>query len=324
MSNILRWGLLSTAHINRVIIPQLKKSKKNQLLAVASREIERASQYAKEWEISKAYGSYEDLLADPEIDVIYNSLPNGLHAEWTVKALQAGKHVLCEKPIATSLEGIDAITVAARKSGKVAVEAFMYRHHAQTLKVKELIKEGAIGRIALMRGIFCFRLTNLQDIRYSSKLGGGSIWDVGCYPISMIRFLYGMEPIKVFAFKVDSSTGIDLSLTGEMNFLGDAVGQIQCSFSTPYHASVEIFGEKGHILLPNPFKPNPEEKFILSQDGTDQEILVKGSELYEGEIEDITDVILKKKQPLISLLDSRNNIKVILNLLESAHTGQPV
>src|SRR5919109_4092750 len=177
MVKVLNWGLLSTARINRALITPLGASSRNRLLAVGSRSQQGADQYAQERNIPRAYGSYEALLADPEIDVIYNPLPNHLHAEWTIKAVEAGKHVLCEKPLALSVEEVDAVQAAARKHGRVVAEAFMYRHHPQTLKVQELVTNGSLGTIKLMRGSFSFVLSDDGDIRRDPTKGGGSIWD---------------------------------------------------------------------------------------------------------------------------------------------------
>ena len=152
-NKVLNWGLLSTARINRALIPPLRASKRNQLLAVASRAQASADNYAKEWKIPRAHGSYEALLADPEIDVVYISLPNHLHAPWTIKAVEAGKHVLCEKPLALMVDEVDAVQTAARKHGRVVMEAFMYRHHQQTLKVQEIVKSGSLGTLKLIRPV---------------------------------------------------------------------------------------------------------------------------------------------------------------------------
>jgi D-xylose 1-dehydrogenase (NADP+, D-xylono-1,5-lactone-forming) len=324
MDTQLRWGLLSTAHINRSFIPSLRLSKRSKLAAVASRTLDKAQKFASEWQIPKALGSYDELLADPDVDVIYISLPNSMHVEWTVKAVKAGKHVLCEKPIATSLDGINEIIAASATTGKVVVEAFMYRHHPQTLRVKELIRSQAIGKIIMMRGSFTFKETSLNNIRWNPRLDGGSLWDVGCYPINYARYLYGMEPFQFYGFQVTSATGVDQSFTGEMNFLGDVLGQFQSSLFTPYYTIFEIFGEKGHILIPEPFRPGKDAFIILSQDGNDQEIDFPGVDLYIGEIEDMENAILNNKQPRVSLMDSRANVRAILKFLESARTGTRV
>src|SRR6185436_7827938 len=170
----LNWGLLSTARINHALIPPLRASKRNHLLAVASRTQESAEKYAREKKIPRAHGSYESLLADPEIDVIYNPLPNHLHAEWTIKAVEAGKHVLCEKPLALNVDVVDAMQAAARKHGRVVAEAFMYRHHPQTLKVQELVKSGSLGTVKLIHGSFSFVLSHEGDVRLNPEWGGGS------------------------------------------------------------------------------------------------------------------------------------------------------
>src|ERR1044071_481060 len=172
---VLNWGLLSTARINNALIPPLRASKRNRLLAVASRTQEAADQYAREKKIPRAHGSYESLLADPEIDVIYNPLPNHLHAEWTIKAVEAGKHVLCEKPFALNVEDVDAMQAAARKQGRIVMEAFMYRHHPQTLQVQEIVRGSALGTLRLIHGSFSFVLSRVGDIRsLEPALGGGS------------------------------------------------------------------------------------------------------------------------------------------------------
>lgn len=205
----LKWGLLSTAKINRALITPLRASPRNRLAAVASRSQASADAYAREWSIPTAHGSYEALLADPEIDVIYNPLPNHLHKEWTIKALAAGKHVLCEKPIALTVAEVDEMAAAAQQYGRVLAEAFMYRHHPQTLKARELVASGAIGRLQLVRGSFTFNMNTDVNIRLNPEMGGGSIWDVGCYPISYARHIIGTEPLEVFGWQLTGSSGID-------------------------------------------------------------------------------------------------------------------
>src|SRR5512138_1361414 len=199
-NKILNWGLLSTARINRALITPLRASKRNRLLAVASRTQESADRYARAKRIRRAYGSYEALLADPEIDVIYNPLPNHLHAEWTIKAVEAGKHVLCEKPLALSVQEVDTMKSAARRHDRVVAEAFMYRHHPQTLKVQEIVKSGSLGALKMVRGSFSFVLSREGDVRLDPAMGGGSIWDIGCYPISYARTVIGANPLEVFGW----------------------------------------------------------------------------------------------------------------------------
>ena len=324
MNKVLNWGLLSTARINNALIPPLRASKRNKLLAVASRSQENADAYAKEKKIGRAHGSYEALLADPEIDVIYNPLPNHLHAEWTIKAVEAGKHVLCEKPLALSVDEVDAIQAAALKHGRIVAEAFMYRHHPQTLKVQELVQGGALGVIRLVKGSFSFMLNREGDVRLNPEWGGGSIWDVGCYPISYTRSALGAEPLEVFGQQVTGPTGIDSTFVGQMRFPNDVYAQFDSSFVIPFHAFVEIVGSEATLSVPNPFKPNENEKIYLTRDGKTETIKIKGQELYIGEVEDMADAILLGKEPRVRLDDSRANVQTIRCLLESAQTGKSV
>jgi D-xylose 1-dehydrogenase (NADP+, D-xylono-1,5-lactone-forming) len=323
-NKVLNWGLLSTAHINRALITPLRASKRNQLLAVASRTQESADKYAREWKISHAHGSYEALLADPEIDVIYNPLPNHLHAEWTIKAIEAGKHVLCEKPLALRVEEVDAIQAAARKHGRVVAEAFMYRHHPQTLKVQELVQSGSLGELKLIRGAFSYVLSRQGDVRLDPAMGGGSIWDVGCYPISYARMVLGANPLEVFGWQVTGPTGIDDTFVGQMRFDSDVLAQFDSSFVVPLRWFMEIVGSDGTLNIPSPFKPQTDEKIYLTRGDKTETIKIKGQELYIGEVEDMADAVLLGREPRVSLDDSRGNVAVISALLESAREGKPI
>ena len=321
---VLNWGLLSTANINRAIIKPLRASKRNKLMAVGSRKQTSAEDYAREWNIPRAHGSYEALINDPEIDIIYNSLPNHLHSEWTIKALQAGKNVLCEKPFALSLAEADAMISASRETGKVLAEAFMYRHHPQTLKVKEMVDSGVIGELQAVKGVFTFTLTRENDIRSKKETGGGSIWDVGCYPISFARAMIGAEPIEVFGWQVLGAGGADVSFFGQIRFPNEVYAQFDCGFKSPSRAQVEIIGSEGTLNIPEPFKPGRNEKIYLTRNDQVETIKTPGSELYIGEVEDMADAILLGKPPRVSLADSRGNTAVILALIESARTGKPM
>jgi len=321
---ILRWGLLSTANINRSLIPPLKASKRNRLVAVASRSQAAAEKYAHEWKIPRAFGSYDALLNSRDVDVIYNPLPNGLHAEWTIKALQAGKHVLCEKPMALSLAEMDAIQNASRQTGRVVAEAFMYRHHPQTLKVKEMVADGSLGKLQMIKGSFTFMLDREGDVRLDKGLGGGSIWDVGCYPISFARLVTGAEPLEVFGWQITGQTGIDMSFIGQMRFPDDVHAQFDCGFASTFHSFMEIVGTQGTLNIPVPFKPGKKEKIYFTHDNKTEKLEIKGRELYIGEVEDMADAILLGQPPRMSLDDSRGNAAAILALLASAQSGKPV
>ncbi|HET6822010.1 MAG TPA: Gfo/Idh/MocA family oxidoreductase [Anaerolineales bacterium] len=324
LNKVLNWGLLSTARINRSLIPPLRASKRNQLVAVASRAQDSADKYAQEWKIPRAHGSYEALLADPEIDVIYNPLPNHLHAEWTIKAVEAGKHVLCEKPLALNVEEVDAIQSAARKHGRIVMEAFMYRHHPQTLKVQELVENGSLGTLKLIRGSFSYVLSREGDVRLKPEMGGGSIWDVGCYPISYARMIVGENPLEVFGWQVTGPTGIDETFAGQMRFANDVLAQFDSSFVIPFHTFMEIVGSDGTLNIPRPFRPGTDEKIYLTQGDKTETIKIPGQELYVGEVENMADAILLGHEPRVSLDDSRANVAVIYSLLESARVGRSI
>ncbi len=321
---LLRWGLLSTARINRALIPAIRASKRCQLVAVGSRTQEQADSYARQWEIPRAHRSYEALLADPEIDVIFNPLPNSLHAEWTIAAAQAGKHVLCEKPLAVTVTEVDAMAETAAKAGVVVAEAFMYRHHPQTRKVLEIAASGILGNIELIRGAYTYTNTRQNDVRLDPALGGGSLWDVGCYPVSYSRAIAGADPVEVFGWQDTGPTGIDLTLVGQMRFANGVYAQFDCGFKAPFRAFVEIVGSQASLQIPTPFKPGRSEKIFLTRGEEVETIKIKGQDLYTGEVEDMADAVLLGKPPYLSLDYSRGNVATIVALLESARVGKPV
>ena len=266
----LNWGLLGTARINRSLIPPLRLSVRNNLLAVASRTQGRANAYAEEWAIPRAYGSYEEMLADDEIDVVYIPLPNTLHAEWAIKAAEAGKHVLCEKPLALSVEQVDSMVEASDKAGTVLIEAFMYRFHARTLKVKQMVEDGVIGDLHHIKGGFTFSLNRPGDVRWDPVLGGGSLWDVGCYPLSFSRYIAGKEPEEVYAYQVLGQSGIDesflVSFDLEMALLPNSIQvfgpNLECTwklrvamdpYMSPWHSNplLEVISILLKEIIPN-------------------------------------------------------------------------
>jgi D-xylose 1-dehydrogenase (NADP+, D-xylono-1,5-lactone-forming) len=323
MASRIRWGLLSTARINRALIPPITSLPRHSLRAVASRDAATAKAYAAEWDIPVSYGSYEALLADPEIDAIYNPLPNGLHAEWTIRAAQAGKHVLCEKPLALSVAEVDRIEAAASANDVVVTEAFMYRHHPQTMQLKELLDSGTIGDVLVIRGAFTFTLTRPGDVRLDADMGGGSLWDVGCYPVSMARYLTGREPSRVVGWQRTAPSGIDDVFVGMLDFDG-TLAQFDCGFAAPFRTELEIVGTTGAISVPVPFKPGENEQLFISRGGEREVVPVEGQALYAGEVEDMADAILHGTAPRISLAHSRGNTATLVALYESARTRQPV
>ena len=229
-------------------------------------------------------------MADSDIDVIYNSLPNHLYAEWTIKAVQAGKHVLCEKPLALSLVEVDAISTAAEIYGRVVAEAFIYRSHLQSLKVKEIVAGSKFGKIKLVRGSFTFRATKPDNICWKPEMSDGSLWDVGCYPLSHTRALLGVEPLEVFGGQVIGPTGVDELFAAHFpapywnrDYQEDVYAQFDCSIQLPDQTFMEIIGREVPLNIPKLFTSGVEEKLLLTRGGKTETIVVKGMELYIGE-----------------------------------------
>lgn len=323
MEKTLRWGILSTARINRAMITALRVTKRNQLAAIASRSLENARDYAREWNIPTAYGSYEALLADPAIDVVYIPLPNHLHMEWVLKAAAAGKHVLCEKPIALSVADVDSIQAAARQYQVHIAEGFMYRHHPQTLKVKELVAAGEIGEVSYIQGSFSFPLNRPEDYRWQPDQGGGSLWDVGCYPLSYAMLIAGTAPVEVMGWQKLAPSGVDATFVGQLRFASGLLAHIQSSFVLPKFARMELRGSTGTLLIPTPFRSQENHPFSLRQE-KEKVYKVKGVELFRGEVENMADVILDGKPARLALEESRRIIQSLVGLYESARTNRPV
>lgn len=324
--NSLRWGLLSTARINRRVIPAIRASKRGQLVAVASRDIKKAEQYAAEWEIPVAFGSYEEMLASDQVDIIYISLPNHMHAEWSVKALEAGKHVLCEKPFALSVEEVDRMIDASRRTGRVLAEGFMYLHHPQTKLVGEYVHSGRLGDITLVRAMFSFILGNRStNIRLNPGFGGGSLWDAGIYPISYAQYIMKDLPHSVAGQQWLGETGVEENFFGQLNYADGRVAQIASSFRIPYQSALEIYGTKGRLTLNRPFNGiNEKDRAILftPADGKTEKLRVKSPDLYLGEIEDLHSAVLDGKPVSIPLDVCRDHVKIACALYEAAEKNQ--
>lgn len=325
--NTVRWGLLATAHINRRLIPAIRASKRAQLVAVSSRNYDHALAYAAEWEIPRAFGSYEEQLASDEIDAVYISLPNHLHAEWTIRALEAGKHVLCEKPFATSLAEVDQMIAASQRTGRVLAEAFMYRHHPQTKLVGEYVRSGKLGEVSLVRGVFSYFMENRDgNVRLVPEYGGGAMWDVGVYPLSFAQYLLG-APDTVTALQQIGPTGVDEDFTGQMHYSGGQMAQIACSFRTPYQTSVEVYGSLGRISLNRPFTNINEkghEVLFTPLEGRVQKLSARSIDAYQCEVDDFCAAVLDGKPGEVSLAETRLHVQSALALYEAARSGQVV
>jgi D-xylose 1-dehydrogenase (NADP+, D-xylono-1,5-lactone-forming) len=324
--NTVRWGLLSTANINRRVIPAIRSSQRGQLVAVASRSIDSARAYAAKWEIPTIFGSYEAMLASNDIDAVYISLPNHLHAAWSIKAMQAGKHVLCEKPFAISLIEVDNMIAASREYNRSLAEAFMYRHHPQTKIVGEWAKSGRLGELCSVRGVFNFSLSSRTNVRLVPEYGGGSLWDVGVYPLSYAQFIFNSAPIFVNGAQWIGDSGIDETFMGQMVYEGDRIAQFMSSFRSSFYSSFEVIGTIGRLVSNRPFIGMDQDRKLTfyPDQGDPQEIPVPEVELYSGEFEDMHAAILDGNHNYISLSESRNHIRTALALYESARIHQTI
>ena len=321
-----RWGLMSTARINQRLIPAIRASARGDLVAVASRNLEKAKDYAQDWGIPKAYGSYEAMLESGDIDAVYISLPNHLHAEWSIRSIQNGVHVLCEKPFALSLEEVDQMIQASQEYDQILAEAFMYRHHPQTKIAAQWVENGKIGEICAIRGVFTFAMTTRDDVRLVPEYGGGSLWDVGVYPLSIAQFIMGGPPEWVFGSSWNGDKGVDETFSGVLHYTDDRLAQITCSFRSPFNTSVEIIGTKGRLSFNRPFVGMEEEGRLIyyDSDGEPNEIQVPTQELYIGEVEDMQAAILDGSPPYLSLEETRNHVRTVLALYQSAESKQIV
>jgi predicted dehydrogenase len=320
----LRWGLLSTARINRMIIPAIGASARSEVTAVASRALDRARAYAAEWKIPRALGSYEALLGDPDIDVVYIALPNSLHVEWTVRALEAGKHVLCEKPLALTVEEVDRVEAAAARASRVAAEAFMYRHHPLTLAAEAIVRSGRLGAVRGFKGAFTFPLTREGDVRLDRALGGGSLWDVGCYPVSYTCFLAGAAPVEVFGWQQPSVPQVDLEFAGMMRFADGSIAQFDSGFTGPYRSEMEVVGRDAVLRIARPFRTDGLSRLLLMKGDETETLPFDPEPPFAGEIADMEAVALDGRPPRIPLSESRRTVQTIRSLYDSAAAGRPV
>jgi xylose dehydrogenase (NAD/NADP) len=326
MPQTVRWGLLSTANINRRLIPPILASPRGELAAVASRDLAKARDYATKWDIPLAFGSYQEMLDSGKVDAVYISLPNHLHAEWTIRALQAGVHVLCEKPFAVTLDEVDRMIAASRASDRILAEAFMYRHHPQTKIVGEWVRSGRLGEITQVWGVFNFQIGARDDVRLVPEYGGGSLWDVGVYPLSFAQYVYGGPPEEVFGMQWVGDTGVDETFVGQMRYPGGGLAQIACSFRNPFNIQMEIIGREGRLALNRPFTAVDDNRHLLfyPNDGDMQDIPVTEQELYIGEVEDMHAAILDGAPPYLTLAETRDHMSTVLALYKSAQSGQVV
>jgi predicted dehydrogenase len=322
MSEPVRWGIISTAAINRKVIPGARDSLSVDLIAVASRDQARADEYAEKWGIPRAYGSYEALLADPDIEAVYISLPNSLHTEWSITAVEAGKHVLCEKPFSRHPDEVAAAFDAAERAGRFLSEAFMYRHNPQAGRVKALVDEGAVGELRLVRSSFSYGVYDADNIRLRADVEGGALMDVGCYIASYSRLLAG-EPERVWGEAWYGPSGTDWVFAGTMRFGGDVIATFDCGTAMAVRDELEVVGSEGSIFLDDPWlcvDPGIE----VRRDGTVERIEVERHDSHRLELEDLSDAIRTGRPPLLGREDALGQARALDALHRSAQTRAPI
>jgi predicted dehydrogenase len=314
-------GIISTADINRKVIPGAHASRKVDLVAVASRNQARAEAYAREWNIERSYGSYEALLEDPGVDAVYISLPNTMHVEWSIVALTAGKHVLCEKPLTRHPEEAEAAFDAADTAKRILMEAFMYRHNPQTKRLQELIGEGAVGEVRLIRSAFSYSLYDEENIRLRTDVEGGALMDVGCYCVSGSRLAAGTEPDSVFGSAWYGPSGTDWVFTGLMRFPGDVLATFDCGTALPERDELEVIGSDGSLFLDDPWHCITPVIELRRADGSET-IRLEREDSYRLQLENLSDAIAGAAKPLLGRADAIGQARALAALHTSAESGE--
>jgi len=311
-----RWGILGTGDINDRFLPGARLTDAVEVVAVGSRTAARAAAFAERHDIPRAHGTYEELLADPGVEAIYNALPNSLHHEWTLRSLAAGKHVLCEKPYTRHPAEVDEAFDAADRAGLVLSEAFMWRHHPQARRLVESLP--GIGALQAIRATFGYVQEGAADVRLRPDLDGGSLMDVGCYCVSGSRLIAGEEPDVVFGVALPGPTGVDIRFTGLLHFPSGVVAEFTAGFTSTHH-TLEAIGSDGSLMLTNPWQGQP---VSIVRDGVETQL--DGENAYRLELEDVGRAIRGEGPPLLGREDAMGQARTLDGLLRSAETGQPV
>jgi predicted dehydrogenase len=317
-----KWGILSTARINELFLAGARQSDQLEVVAVASRSPSTAESYAREQGIERAHGSYEALLADDDVDVLYISLPNSLHIEWSIRALEAGKHVLCEKPLSRSASEVERAFDVAAQADRLLMEAFMYRHHPQTRRLTELVREGAVGRVRMIRSSFSFVAADATNVRLFQTLEGGGLMDVGCYCVSASRALAG-EPERVVAEQIVGGEEVDIAFAGILRFPGEVVAHFDCGLALANRDDLEVVGDEGSLFLDDPWHCR-QPVIELRRDGDVERIELEPVDPYLLEAENMSAAIRGEQELLLGREDAVGQARAIEALYRAAESGTPV
>ena len=326
MSEKINWGILSTAHIaTEQVIPAMMNCQHSKVCAISSRSSDKAQEVAERFSIEKSFGTYEELLNDDEIEAIYIPLPNHMHVPWAIKALNAGKHVLVEKPIGLSSKEAELLVEESNKHPRLKImEAFMYRHHPQWIKAKELVESGEIGDVKSIQSSFSFFDDDPNSIVNTKEYGGGSLMDIGCYPISFSRYIFGSEPERVFgSIKYHPEFEVDSVATAILKFK-EGTSSFFSSIQLQEQQKANIYGSKGEIEFEIPFNPIADKtsKIFLHKNDEIEEIVFDPCDQYTIQADLFSLAILNDTKVPTPLLDAVNNMKVIERIIESAEVGE--
>ena len=319
------WGIIGTGMIAKTLMRAISAAEGASLLALASRDAQRAERFAGEYGIPHAYGTYEALLADPAVDVVYVSLPNALHAEWSIRAMAAGKHVLCEKPLARTVDECRRMIAAAQTHRVRLMEAFQFRFHPQTHRLRSLVADGAIGELRLIRSAFSFVLTDADNVRFSRSLAGGALMDVGCYCVNLSRHLAGAEPLFAYAeAEIGTESGVDETTAATLRFPGEVIAQFDCSFRATGRSFVEVVGSAGKIEVTAPWRPPEQNRLTVTRAGQVEMVDVDGKNPYVLEVEHLSTCVRDNTPVGLPLEDSAANTRVLEALLRALREGRRV
>jgi predicted dehydrogenase len=315
-----RLALLSTARINELLVGGARQAAGIEVVAIASRERARAEAQAAELGIESAYGSYQELLAAPDVEAVYVALPNSMHVEWSIRALEAGKHVLCEKPMSRHPDDVERAFEAAERADRALAEAFMWRHHPQAKRLRALLSE---VEPTLIRAAFSFRLDRPGDVRLAAELDGGALMDVGCYCVSAARLVAG-EPVEVAAEQVVGPTRVDVRLAGTMRFPGDVLAVIDCGLDVAERDELEIVGAEGSLFLDDPWHSRRTTIEVRRAAGPPEHIDVSAADPYACELEDFAAAVAGRRPAPFGRADAVGQARAIAALYESAASGRTV
>ncbi len=316
------WGLLSTARINDLILHAAEGSDKLEIRAVASRSREKAERYAAAKGIPKGYGSYEELLADSEIEVVYISLPNALHIDWTIQALRSGKHVLCEKPLSPRPQEVENAFAESVQNERLLMEGYMFRHHPQLGRINELLEAGTIGELRMIRASFSFPADPVADAHLLAGPDGGSLLDVGCYCVSLSRFLAG-EPESVYAEQIEVA-GVDRRFAATLRCQNGLISQFDSALDLPQRETLELVGERGTITLSDPWAQGKEARITITGDNGSDHISLGRIDAYRLEIDNFADATRGASKPYLTADDAIGNARTLQALLRAAADRRPV